>query len=190
MIDLSPRERRSIAFAVVGIGAILAVARGIPALRAWQTHVAAAAMQLESELARTRTSAQRTGATTDTLSARQRRLREAGRQLLRGSTPALAGATLASMLTTAAAACNVTISTVQVHADTASSHVFAPVTVHAEGTGDIAGVVSLLKSLETDKALLSIRDVSISQPEPGAPPERFEALRVELTVQGLLLRRR
>ena len=190
MTSLSSRERRAIAFGVVTIGTALAVVRGIPALRAWQTHVAATAVQLESEVARARTSAQRAQATSDSLIARRKRLRDIGRQLLHGGTPAMAAATLASMVTTAATESNVNIGMVQVHADTASSSTFSPVTVHAEGTGDIIGVMSLLKSLETDSTLLWIRDVSISQPEPAAPPERFEALRLELTVQGLVLRAR
>ena len=46
----------------------------------------------------------------------------------------------------------------------------------------------MLTALEGGATLLAIRDLSITQPEPAAPSDHAEALRLEMTIEGLMLR--
>ncbi|HKW09106.1 MAG TPA: hypothetical protein VJO33_01935, partial [Gemmatimonadaceae bacterium] len=47
-------------------------------------------------------------------------------------------------------------------------------------------LAKLLNSLEGGPTLLAIRDLTVSQSEPAALPERAEALRIEFTIEGLM----
>jgi hypothetical protein len=59
--------------------------------------------------------------------------------------------------------------------------------VHADVVGDITGITILLASLEHGPVRVRVRDVTVTQPDATAPADRVEALRVELTVDGLAL---
>jgi hypothetical protein len=48
----------------------------------------------------------------------------------------------------------------------------------------------MLVALERGPVLLSIRQLSISQAEVGAPADRAESLRLELVIEGLTVDRR
>jgi hypothetical protein len=43
----------------------------------------------------------------------------------------------------------------------------------------------LLRSIERGPELISIRELSLNQPEPGAPDDKPEALQLEIVIQGL-----
>jgi len=46
----------------------------------------------------------------------------------------------------------------------------------------------MLAALEGGQTLLAVRELSITQPQTSAPADQMEALRVELRVEGLMLR--
>lgn len=172
---------------VVSISLILAFGRGLPAWRRWRAETHASATELTSEVTRARVSISRHGLVRESLTVRQGRFVALAPLLLRGETPAMGGASLASLVASAATAANVRLGPVQVQPDTTARTVFSLVRVRADVTGDVRGIGTFVSSLERGQTLLAIREISISQLEPGAPPERAEALRVNLTLEGLML---
>jgi hypothetical protein len=186
-VTTSGRDRRVLASGAATILMLLGVARGIPTLRQWQSESRDSASALAQEVARVRTTMARDRVTRDSLAARQRRFIALAPLLLRGETPAMGGAILASLISTAATEASVRLGPVQVHADTAGRGVFSRVGARAEITGDVHGVGAFLSILERGPTLLAVRELTISQLEPAAAPDRAEALHVALSVDGLML---
>lgn len=127
----------------------------------------------------------------DTMQARSERFLRVAPLLLDGASAATAAATLASLVSGAAAAADARIGSVQVRAPVATdssgtaSRAFERVTVRATLTADVRGLAQLLLALESGQTLLSIDELSVTQPDPAADGTRPEALQVELVVSGL-----
>jgi hypothetical protein len=166
---------------------ILAVGLGLPAWRRWDAEERQAAAEILQAEARARASVARGGLLRDSLAARQQRFIGLAPLLLRGDTPAMGAATLASLVAAAATESSVRLGPVQIRPDTMARGVFGRVDVRAEITGDVRGVMAFLRALERGPTLIAVRELSISQPEPAAAPERAEALHVEVDVQALML---
>jgi hypothetical protein len=172
---------------VAAIVVILGFARGLPILRQWRSESRDSASAVAQEVARVRTTIARRRVTRDSLAARQARFLALAPLLVRGETPAMGGAILASLISTAATAASVRLGPVQVHGDTAARGVFSRVGARAEITGDVHGVGTFLSILESGPTLVAVREITISQVEPDAAPDRAEALHVALAVDALML---
>jgi hypothetical protein len=186
-LALDRRDRRVLATGILTIGAIISASHGIPAWLAWQREARASAMEVETELAHARAGAAARKVVHDSLAARGQRLLALAPALLSGDSPSSAAATLAGLLSGAAAQASVRLGAVQVRPDSVYRGAFTRVAVRANATGDINGVTQMLLALERGPTLLAIRELSITQPEPGASADRAEALRLELLVEGLML---
>ena len=186
-VRLTPRDRRVLTVGAISCAALAMGARGIPALMRWTRDSRAAAAQLVGEEARARTSIARAAETRDTLAARNARYLALAPRLLDGETAAGAGGTLASIVSGAATASNVRLGSVQIRADSTRRGAFTSVAVRADLTGDIRGISEMLATLEKGPALLAVRELSITQPEPAAGDDRAEVLRAEVVVEGLML---
>jgi hypothetical protein len=184
---MSARDRRVLVLGIATITLVVGGGRGLPAWREWYAGSRASAAQLRGELARAEESLRHSAVTRDSLAARKRRLVALLALLAGGETPQMAGAGLASSVASAAEAAGVRVGTVQVRPDSAGRNVFTRVAVRADVTGDVRGVAAFLGALEQDATLLAVRELVVSQPEPAAPADRAEALRVELLVEGLAL---
>jgi hypothetical protein len=185
---MNPRDRRAL---VLGASVILVVLLGknvIPAILSGQREARDTASRNEEKLARATVSLKRATQVRDSLRARGARVIALAPALLGGDSPATASATLAGIVSGAAARGNVRIGALQLSSDTAARGMFTRIGVHGDATGDIAGITAMLASLEGGPTLLAVKDLSITQPEPGAPADRAEALRIEMTVVGLMLR--
>ena len=183
--SLSPRDRRTLLAGAAVIGAILLVFRGVPAWRRWDEGTRASAQELVDAAARARVEARALPAAADSVEARQRRLVGLAARLLDGRTPAAAGASLASLISGAAARANVTLGSVQVEPDTATGSTFVRVAVRGDATGDLPGLTRMLAQLEGGPELLDVRQISITQPDAGGPADRPEQLRLTFVVEGL-----
>jgi hypothetical protein len=78
------------------------------------------------------------------------------------------------------------VTSLQPHSDTVKQGAFRHVTLRADLTGDIEGVRHLLASLESGLTLLRVRELAIAQTELVPIPGRAEALRVQISVDGLM----
>jgi len=183
----SQRDRRALLVGAVTVFTVVALSRGLPARSSWQRRVREDARVSRTEAARARALLGIGKAIEDSLAARDERFMALAPKLLGGESPAAAGATLAGLLSGAAASSGVRVGAVQIRPDTASTGAFMRVSVRADATGDIRGVTKMLSALERGPALLVIRSFSIDQPEPAASSDRMEALRVTLEVEGLMV---
>lgn len=181
----SRRERRVLVVGVAVIAGLIASSRGLPAWRAWQRDAIVSAAELAGEVARAEASVGALQATVDSLEARKERFVALAPLLVGVEPPAAAAGALAALVSGAAQSAGVRVSSIQVGRDSADGAVVRRISVRAELEGDIRGVAALLETLERGPTLLAVRELSITQPDPAAPADRPETLRVQLLVEGL-----
>lgn len=182
------RDRRALAIGIATVLVLVIGSRGAPAWHRWTRDARAEASALTAEAARARAAVRNAATVRDSLAVRDLRLDELASAILEGETAAGAAGSLAEQLSNAAAEANVRLGSVQLRADTTSRGAFTRVSVRADFTGDIVGVAAMLYVLEGGAELLSIRELSITQPEPAAGDDRPEMLRVSLVIEGLARR--
>ena len=185
--DMSRRDRRAVSAGAATIVLVLVIVKAAPAFNVWATEARASDMEWRAELRRDRAIIARSAVTRDSTLARGRRVIALAPALLAGDSPGAAGASLASLLSGAAAQSNVRLGVVQLRSDTLSHAEFTRVGAHLDATGDVGGIVRLLSSLERGPTLLAIRSLAITQPDVAAGDDRIEALHLELDVEGLML---
>lgn len=191
MRQLAPsrRERRVLIVGGTLIAGMIGFSRGVPAWSKWQRDVRVAAAEMSVEVARAEASVARLEATLDSLETRKLRLVQLAPRFVGVESPSAAAGALAALVSGAAQAANVRVSSIQVGNDTTAGTVVRRVWVSAELEGDIRGVASLLSTLERGPTLLAIREMSISQPDPASPADVAESLGVRLRVEGLAIDR-
>jgi hypothetical protein len=184
---MSQRDRRALTVGVVSILILVALSRGLPAWSSWRHQAGEDALSTTAERARAEALLTIRRAIGDSLAARNERFVSLAPKLLSGGSPAAAGATLAGLVSGAAATTGVRLGAVQIRPDSASPNAFTRISVRADATGDVRGVTKMLSALERGPTLLAVRSLSIDQPEPAATNDHMEALRVTLVVEGLML---
>ena len=182
-------DRRAMLIGTAVVLALLLALRGVPAWRAWRSQLQGSAAELTAELQRAEASVATSGRVADSLRARKARFLALAPALVAGDSPAGSAAALASLVSGVAATSGLRVGAMQVRADTAGAGMFVRVGVRADVVGDVRGVSLFLATLEHGPVMLRVRELSIAQPEPSAPADRAEALRVELLVEGLAFQR-
>ncbi|MFL5560837.1 MAG: type II secretion system protein GspM [Gemmatimonadaceae bacterium] len=183
---LSSRDRRVLAIGVLMCFTLVVGTRGVPTLLRWTRETRANATQLSDEAARAQRSVEDAARTRDSLAIRRAQYSAITPRLLEGETAAGAGAVLASLVSSIAAESNVRLGSVQIKADTAHADAFVAIRVHADVIGDVSGLATMLAALERGRTLVAVRELSLAQPDLAAGDDRPEALRGELTVEGLM----
>jgi hypothetical protein len=191
-VRLSTRDRRALSIGAIVVAGGVLVGRGLPALRAWSDASIASAGEAVAEAHRVELSVRGASALTDTIQARTARFLTLAPALVDGTSAGTAGATLASLLSGAAATAGAKLGSVQVRTegsvrDSSGARTFPRVAVRASLTADVRGLAKLLVALERGPTLLSIEELAVTQPEPGADGGRPEVLQVELVIGGLAL---
>lgn len=186
-LRLGQRDVRALLAGAGAVATILLAVRGVPLYFAWTQEARAEDTEARTAAARERALVADAGAANDSAVVRGRRMIALAPAVLSGDTPNSASATLAGLLSGAAAQSGVRLSSVQMHGDSLSHDVFTRIAAHLEATGDIRGITQLLAVLERGPTLLAITSLAITQPDPNAGDDRIEALRLELDVQGLML---
>jgi len=180
------RDRRTLIVGIVACATIIGAGRGVPLLRAWEAARLAAVAGAERQLAAATSAA----AMATPIESGARRAREqaaaADSTLLHGPTPAAAAATLALLLSDRADSTGLGITSEGVRADTGFVHGFARARVRLSATADVRALTRFLASVEGGPHLLAVRDMTISQSDPGAGDDRPESLRIELVVEALV----
>lgn len=184
---LSRRDRRALLVGVLSIVAMTIVSRGLPAWRAWQHDTRQQATTVIAELSRAEALLRSHRTLADSLAARGERFAGLIPEFLSGKSPAAAGATLAGLVSGAAADAGVELGSVEIRPDSLGSGELTRVSVRVNASGDVRGVMNMLATLESGPELLAIRSLKIDQPDPGASSATMERLRVTLVVEGLLL---
>ena len=186
---LSSRNARTTRTLITGlsvIALILLAGKGIPAWYRWQRDAVTTEAEVHAKLERARATLRDTAAVRDSLAARAARLSALTPAVLTNAPAAAAGGMLASMLSDAAADAGMRVASVQVRPDTVKRNGYMKVGVRGDLVGDVIGLQKLLTALEGGLTLLSVRELSIVQPEILSAPTRPEALRVQLVVEALI----
>lgn len=182
---ISTSDARTLRRGALAMFAIVAIGKGVPALRGMEANAIASADEAARELATLRAAATGHGPMRDSLTARRRRLQRAREELSQAASPQLAAAELATTLgeyaTRAGARVNATI----VRADSAFMRGFARISVRLSIATDIQGIAALLQLIESDPWLLAVRELTIGGNDPGAHEARAEVLTSELVVECL-----
>jgi hypothetical protein len=186
-LQLGRRDRRALLVGTAAIAAAIALARGVPAYLSWLAEARGADAEAQIALAGARAILARSDSVRDSAIARGRRVIALAPAILGGDTPNMAGASLAGLLSGAAALNGVRTGSIQVRSDSLSRDAFTRIGAHLEATGDVRGITNMLTALEDGPTLLVVRSLAISQSDPAAGDDRVEALRVELDVEGLML---
>lgn len=189
--SLATRDQRVLVLGASAIAVMIAGVRGVPALQRWSAASVASAREVVSEADNAERSVRGGEALGDSMRARGARFLALAPALLDGSSTAAASATLASLISGAAATADAKLGAVHVRLDTAGGgrSTFARVSARADLTADVRGLSRFLLALERGPTLLAIRELSVTQPEPGASSDRPEQLRIELVIDGLALAR-
>jgi hypothetical protein len=186
----SSRDRRAVALGAFVVGFVLFVFRVLPLWRSWDEDRRAAAAELAGEVERTRAGVRWLPGALDSVEARSRRVVALAPLLVPGNTPAAASASLASLVSGAAAKAHVDLGALQLRPDSAGETSFTRVAVRGDATGDLPGILRMLSELEGGRELLVVRVLSITQPAAGGPGDQPEALRLEFSVEALAHTRR
>jgi hypothetical protein len=186
---ISKRDLRALIRGTAAIGVIIALGRGLPAWRRWEVSVRRDAVSALHTIAIIEAGIGQIRAVRDSVAARQSRLDLLVERLFESRTVQEATAALALHVSDIAGSVEVKVNSLQLRADSSfAKDGFARIAVRFSGTGDVAGLSGLLVSLEGDSVLLAVRELSVTQPEPGAPDTKPEALRFELLIEGLAMK--
>jgi hypothetical protein len=186
---LTARDRRVLIAGTSIVIGVLALSRGWPAARGWQREVMASATELSAEARRAEASAAALPALRDTLSYRMERFVGLAPRLLTGS-PTGVGAALISWVSEAAGEGHLRLGSTHMSVDTVPGGLMSVVTVRLDAHGDVGGLTHLLRVLEESDLFVAVRELSVTQPEPHAAPDRPESLRIEMLIEALALRQR
>lgn len=181
---LSQRDRRTLVLGTSLIVTML-VARALPMIRAWESQQIAEADAAAQDLRRLADGVRVLPAIRDSVRARQLRVSRLDSSGLSGESPAAIAAALSSNLEETADDNSLKVTTLQLQADSGTTLGLARVQVRLTGVTDVAGLAGFLRDVESGPALLVVRDLSVSQPEPAASDSKPEALRIDVLVAGL-----
>jgi hypothetical protein len=184
-LGLSQRDRRTLVVGLGVVASLLAIARGLPALRSWEADRTAEAQATAQQLAALRDGLRMLPALRDSVRARQARLAALDSSLLFGASPSAIAADLASTLEDLADDNTLKVTAMQLHADSVATAGLARVEVRITGITDVTGLAGFLRAVEGNATPLVVRDLSVSQPEPTASDAKAEALRVDMLVASI-----
>ena len=187
---LSMKDRRALGAGALTIALIAGGSRGLPAWRGWIAAEEERAWTADTEVARARASVEalRLGLADSLARARSAYLALAP-SVLSGQVSPTMGAALLSQVSLAASRSGLQVASMEATGDSLAGRHFIRVTVRGDVTGDAAGLLEFVRMLEGGPTRVSLRELSVDQPEPGAPADQPEALRIRFVVAGVGQRR-
>lgn len=184
-LALSARDRRVLAIGVIVVPSALGMSRGVPLWQDWENRHRDAAAAVAERLAFARQAAHMLPGLRDSLRARRDRAAILDSVLVHGNSPAAAAATLAAIVEAIADSANVKINAMQIRADTVARGPLSRVGVRVTGVADVVGLGAFLVALDGDDRPMGVRELAVSQPEPAAPDQRVETLRIDLLIETI-----
>ena len=186
---MMPRDRRALA-----LGACLVVAalllRGIPLVVGAVSRLRDDVGNRSATVHRMRADVRGLAALGDSAALARRRLVALAPRILTGASEAEAVADLTGRLSALAAAHQAVVQRTEVVPDSIHVGQLARVTLHAVIESDLPGALATLTALEADPAVLTIRSVRVTAPDPGSSDAAPEVLSAEATVSGWYLKRK
>lgn len=184
-LGISDRDRRTLLVGATAVCALLVISRGIPALQRWNELQTSQATAIADVVSRTRSGAATSRSLRDSLAARRALFASLDSSLIIGPTTSSVAAGLSSILEQLAEQNSVRVSTLQMRGDSVPVDGLIRTSVRLTGTTDVAGLAGFLRAVEGGDALLVVRELTVTQPEPAASDAKPEALRVDVVVEAL-----
>lgn len=182
------RDMRTLLIGAACVSTMLLVGKVIPALVASHRAAAAQLRMIRGDLAQDRETVGRRNEIVRSVDATTTAFLGIAPAFLKGNAASQGAAMLASVVADAADGNDVHLSSLQPVADTSTRTLVVPVSVHTNGTGDIRGILGMLRDLESGVPVVEVQQLMIAQTDPTAPADHMEMLHVELTVRGLYRR--
>jgi len=179
------RDRRTLVGGVLVVASLIAIARGAPMLGTWTEARRAAAAAAGDQLRLAERARRELPALQDSLQRRRARFAALDSLLFIASSASVASAALASALEDVATDTRVKVNAMQMRPDTTNRPGFTRVAVRVIGVADVAGLAAFLHAVDGGDRYLAVREISVSQPEPGAADSKPEMLRIDVLVEGL-----
>lgn len=187
-LGVGSRDRKTAIVGTIVVLSLLLVGRGLPAWHRWRINAKESTESVLAEASEVAGSVER-AREVDAANRRAELLRiELAPAFVNGSTQATAAANLASLVADAATANGVRMGSLQGSADSAMSRSgnVVHLRVRGEGTANVTAVTQFLATLEGGLPLIAVRELSITQGDPRAPPDRPESLRVGFVIEALV----
>lgn len=185
MSALSSRDRRILKSGGIAILGMLTLSKGVPAAHRWESEQLDVAKRMQSQVRLLEQGTLVARQLRDSVRVRSRRLDSLRSFLIDAPRAADAGPLLSSQLSELADSTGIEILTMNMRADSTAGSPLARVEVRVNGQGDIYGLMHFLRAIEDTVTLLNVRELSVTQSDPGAPDNRSELLRFEVVVEGL-----
>jgi hypothetical protein len=184
-IGLSPRDRRTLVIGAGTVVGLVLVARGLPALRAWELGRLSEAQATTRQLLAVRDGIAVLPALSDSLAARRIRLATLDSAMAGGSSPAGLAAAVAAAVETIADDISLKVVALQLRSDSAAVDGQARAEIRVTGVADIVGLAGFLRELEAGPVPLVVKELGVSQSAPAADSTKPEALRVDLLIVAI-----
>jgi hypothetical protein len=182
---MTKRDRRTLMFGAGVVAILLATARGLPALSAWQRRERENSARAGQQLAESSIDFNALSVARDTLAARAARFEAVDSLIPRAASASDAVAQLASAMEDLADSCAVRVSAIQLRPDSVVANGVMEVSARLNGVADVVGLAALVRAVAASKAPIAIRELAVTASEPSAPSTKAEALRFDVLVAGL-----
>jgi hypothetical protein len=182
---MTTRDRRTLILGSSAIAFLVMLAKGVPRFVAWEREQAAEAARASQLLAASSIDPRELAAARDSLNARRARLLTIDSILPAWVSASTAVASLAATLEDLADSCAVRVSAIQLRPDSVTSNGLTEVSARVNGVADVAGLAAFLHAIAASTVPLVVSELSVTAPEPAAPPDRAEVLRFDALVTGL-----
>jgi hypothetical protein len=188
-LRISDRDRRVLVLGGVCILLIVALGRGVPALRSWSAERQRQAAESAELLAHREWLAHNAHGLEREMARVRHALATYDSALVEGGSPSTASARLAELVSDAVSDTDAKLASIRMSADSVTKpgelgHVVA----YASVSGDLASLAAVLQTLEEGPQLLSISELSIASIQPAVARTQDEQLQAELIVDGLYRR--
>jgi hypothetical protein len=184
-LGVSQRDRRTLAIGAGTIVLLVVLARGVPALRTWESARLREADATMQDVAVLRAGLATLPALRDSLRARLARLASLDTAMLHGSSPAALSATVAAVIETIADDNSLKITALQLRSDSQAVDGLASAEIRLTGITDVEGLAGFLRAVEGGRQPLVVRELAVTQPDAAADAAKPEALHVELLVRAI-----
>lgn len=185
---MTPRDRRAVILGTAILGISVVGLRVLPAAGRWVAALRSAAREERALLRRAQSVLGARSAVADSLHRALNAIVALAPRLVEGHTQAESQAGLTSLVSMEAGRHALKVVRLDPLPDSATG-VFMRVALRAELEGDIAGVVGLVRRIETSDPTLSATGLRISALDPASGKRVPEVLRVEMNVAGYYLPR-
>jgi hypothetical protein len=178
-------DRRALIVGTMLIVPLALASKGIPTARRWQAAFVDSVRARVDERQRGNNAVRALPKLRAALVAQRSAAEEIGAPLSDSTSPAVAAAMLASLIDSMAAEAGVRVTSLELSADTTRRAAVVPIRVRLTGACDVAGLMALMQSIESARAPVAVRELSVAAADPASSEMRPEVLHLDAVVESI-----